>query len=226
MKRLAMFLVILFLLVGCTNDNKNKDVSDSTDDGASEVINNDTEGQTKTESSLFNESNTREINRHNDNSSSWVIIYCQAPIMDLRFVDDCSEGGRDDSDNPTGKKIVAFTCSSLKANENNMFDVFCEHVVDDVSNYCRSETIENVKFEEVKVNGISAKKFTGSMRETREDHSNKDMDLYITGYIFLDEDCVAGVWGLVFDKNQDPEAIKFVNEATEYMMSTVTFERW
>lgn len=224
MKRLAMFLVILFLLVGCTNDNKNKGVSDSTDDGTSEVINNDTEGQTKTESSLFNESNTREIKALNGKPSSGSFIMCNVPITGLKLIHGSSDGAVKETD--SGEYFVVLTAGSIEANKDNMFDAFVEQAVYDVNGECEIDGITIVKSSTVRIGDIDALYFEGFVKETREHFSAYGVEMYATGYVFLDGNYVNGIWGAVIEKDQTQDSIDWVNKAVDYMMSTVTFKRW
>lgn len=224
MKKLFIILLTLLLLVGCTNDNKNKDVSDSTDDGASEVINNDTEGQTKTESSLFNESNTRDVEALNGGVSSGSFITCKVPITGLKLNHGFSNGAVKETDN--GEYFVALTAGSIEANKDNMFDTFVEHAVRDVDGECEIDGITIVKSSIVRISGIDALYFEGFVKEVREDYSTYGIEMYATGYVFLDGNYVNGIWGAVIEKDQTQDSIDWVNMAVDYMMSTVTFERW
>ena len=151
-------------------------------------------------------------------------IRCSIPAFDgLKFYNGFSQGlFKREND---GAFIVAMTCDGTKkTNESDLLKDFSDVVIRDVSNYITSDGIEYKQVEKEKTNNLVVLHFVGIMQEKNETANNYGTDLFVTGYVFAQDDTTVGVWGTVYDKDQPQETIDFVNETVDFMMKSITIE--
>lgn len=232
MKKVFVILFILLLICGCATKGGQESQKEGelgletkTEDNSNVSIDiNDNNGSNKENESLFNYENTRELEAMNGVSlidSSYV--RCRIPVTGLRLINRSSDGAIKETDN--GEYFVALTAGSIEANKDNMFDTFVEHAVRDVDGECEIDGITIVKSSTVRIGDVDALYFEGFVKETREHFSTYGVEMYATGYVFLDGNYVNGIWGAVIEKDQTQDSIDWVNKAVDYMVSTVSFEQ-